>query len=150
MDKDQVLAWLGRRRAWRIVEGMARYGIYTDLRVFGVSMGTLLSLAKRIGKDHALAKALWESGWYEARMLAALVDDAHRVTRRQMNAWAGDFDNWAIYGMFPPVRPDTVRVNHGVVGRREARGTRRCRLPEQQRLSHSPEPWLTSLLRRAR
>ena len=59
-------------------------------------MGTLLSLAKRIGKDHALATALWESGWYEARMLAALVDDAHRVTRRQMNAWAGDFDNWAI------------------------------------------------------
>jgi hypothetical protein len=96
MDKDQVLAWLGRRRAWRIVEGMARYGIYTELRAFGVSMGTLLSLAKRIGKDHALATALWESGWYEARMLAALVDDAHRVTRRQMNAWAGDFDNWAI------------------------------------------------------
>jgi 3-methyladenine DNA glycosylase AlkD len=93
---DKVLGWLERRGTRRIVEGMARYGIYTELRVFGASMGTLLSLAKGIGKDHALAAALWESGWYEARMLAALVDDPQRVTRRQMNAWAGDFDNWAI------------------------------------------------------
>lgn len=59
-------------------------------------MGTLLSLAKRLGKDHALATALWESGWYEARLLAALVDDPQLVTRRQMNAWAADFDNWAV------------------------------------------------------
>ena len=32
--------------------------------------------------------ALWESGWYEARLLAALVGDPARVTPRQMNAWA--------------------------------------------------------------
>jgi 3-methyladenine DNA glycosylase AlkD len=38
---------------------------------------------------------LWESGWFEARLLAALVDDPQRVTRRQMNAWAADFENWA-------------------------------------------------------
>jgi 3-methyladenine DNA glycosylase AlkD len=111
MGKDQVLAWLERRGTQRIVEGMARYGIHTELRVFGVSMGTLLSLAKRIGKDHALAAVLWESGWYEARMLAALVDDLQRVTRRQMNAWAGDFDNWTICERsVSSVRPDTVRV----------------------------------------
>jgi 3-methyladenine DNA glycosylase AlkD len=39
--------------------------------------------------------ALWESGWYEARLLAALVGDPERVTRRQMNAWAASFENWA-------------------------------------------------------
>jgi 3-methyladenine DNA glycosylase AlkD len=56
----------------------------------------MLKLAKRHGKDHALAAALWKSGWYEARMLAAMIDDPAQVTRQQMEAWARDFDNWGI------------------------------------------------------
>jgi 3-methyladenine DNA glycosylase AlkD len=52
-------------------------------------------MKKRLGTDHALATALWESGWYEARLLAAQVGDPQRVTARQMNAWAAGFENWA-------------------------------------------------------
>jgi 3-methyladenine DNA glycosylase AlkD len=48
-----------------------------------------------LGKDHALAAALWKSGWFEARMVAALIDEPAKVTRAQMNAWAVDFENWA-------------------------------------------------------
>jgi 3-methyladenine DNA glycosylase AlkD len=88
------MQWLERQGSRRNVEGMARYGIVAQ-RAFGVSMGTLQSLSKRLGKDHALSLALWESGWYEARLLAALVGDPDRVTRRQMNAWAASFENWA-------------------------------------------------------
>jgi 3-methyladenine DNA glycosylase AlkD len=73
---------------------MARYGIVAD-RAFGVPMRTLLSLKKQVGIDHALALALWQSGWYEARLLAALIGDPAKVTRRQMNAWATSFENWA-------------------------------------------------------
>jgi 3-methyladenine DNA glycosylase AlkD len=94
MDTKEVLAWLERQGTQRTVKEMARYGIEAE-RAFGVPMGTLLSLRKRLGKDHALATALWESGWYEARLLAALVGDPQRVTRRQMNAWAAGFENWA-------------------------------------------------------
>lgn len=32
----------------------------------------------------------------EARILAALIDDPASVGRRQMDAWAHDFDNWAV------------------------------------------------------
>ena len=74
---------------------MARYGLPSD-RAFGVTVGAMQAMAKRIGKDHDLAEALWASGWYDARMMAAFVDDPRRVTRRQMNAWAADFDNWGI------------------------------------------------------
>ena len=94
MNVNEVLTWLERRGTRRTVLGMARYGIEAE-RAFGVPMGTLLSLRKRLGKDHALSVALWESGWYEARLLAALVGDPKRVTRRQMNAWAAGFENWA-------------------------------------------------------
>jgi 3-methyladenine DNA glycosylase AlkD len=93
MNKNEVLTWLERRGTRRTVEEMARYGIEAK-RAFGVTMGTLLTLRRRLGKDHALAEALWASGWYEARLLAALVGDPQRVTRRQMNAWAAGFENW--------------------------------------------------------
>jgi 3-methyladenine DNA glycosylase AlkD len=53
-------------------------------------------MGKDIGRDHRLALALWKSGWYEARMLTAFVDDPARVTPAQMDRWAKDFDNWAI------------------------------------------------------
>jgi 3-methyladenine DNA glycosylase AlkD len=72
---------------------LPRYGIEAA-RAFGVPMGTLLKLQKRLGTDHELSLALWESGWYEARLLAALVGDPQRVTRRQMDAWAAGFENW--------------------------------------------------------
>ena len=74
---------------------MARYAIPSD-KAFGVSVGTIQQLAKRLGHDHGLAEALWKSGWYEARMLAALVDEPARVTMAQMDRWCRDFDNWAI------------------------------------------------------
>jgi 3-methyladenine DNA glycosylase AlkD len=95
LNKDEVLRWLERKGTRLNVEGMARYGIHTD-RAFGVSMDTMQPLAKQLGTHHALATTLWKSGWHEARILAALVDDPRHVTRRQMNAWAADFDNWAI------------------------------------------------------
>jgi 3-methyladenine DNA glycosylase AlkD len=94
MDADDVLAWLGRRGTRRNVDGMAHYGIVAR-RAFGVSMGTIRSLASRIGRDHALAAALWKTGWHEARMLATLVADPARVTPAQMDAWAASFENWA-------------------------------------------------------
>ena len=94
MDTNEVLRWLERQGTRRTIDEMARYGIEAE-RAFGVPMGTLLSLRKRLGQDHALSLALWDTGWYEARLLAALVGDPQRVTRRQMNAWAAGFENWA-------------------------------------------------------
>lgn len=76
---------------------MARYGIRVpDGKVFGVSMATMQSLAKRLGKDHALAAALWKTGWYEARILTSFVDDPAEVTPAQMDRWCRAFENWAL------------------------------------------------------
>lgn len=93
MTKEEVLTWLERRGTRRTLDGMARYGIVAE-HAFGVTMGTLLSLSKRLGKDHHLATELWASGWYEARLLASLIGEPERVTLRQMNAWAASFENW--------------------------------------------------------
>jgi 3-methyladenine DNA glycosylase AlkD len=94
-DLDGVLAWLERTGTKKGRDGMARYGIPSD-HAFGVGVGATKAYAKRIGKDHALAQALWQSGWYEARLLAAFIDDPQAVTSKQMDAWVNDFDSWAI------------------------------------------------------
>jgi 3-methyladenine DNA glycosylase AlkD len=73
--------------------GMAGYGINTG-RAFGVSMVALSLIAKRHRRDHALALALWKTGWHEARIFAVLVDDPKSVTPAQMDRWAADFDSW--------------------------------------------------------
>lgn len=76
-------------------EGMARFGI-TSKKVFGVGATPLRTLAKRIGKNNALAGQLWKSGYLEARILASLIDDPAKVTPAQMDRWVKDFDNWAV------------------------------------------------------
>lgn len=94
MTTAQVVAWLRKRGTRRHVQAQARYGIMAK-RPLGVRMATLLVMKKKLGRDHALSLALWKSGWYEARLLAALVGDPRRVTSRQMDAWARGFENWA-------------------------------------------------------
>ena len=95
MNSTEAVAWLKSHGTRRTREGMARYAIPSD-HAFGVTVADIRVLAKRIGPDHKLATALWDTGWYEARMLTAFVAEPARVTAAQMDRWARDFDNWAI------------------------------------------------------
>jgi 3-methyladenine DNA glycosylase AlkD len=94
-DVEDVLAALKAKATQRTRDGMARYGIPAD-HAWGVTVAHIRQLAKDLGHDHELAAALWASGVYEARMLAAFVDDPARVTVAQMDRWCRDFDNWAV------------------------------------------------------
>jgi 3-methyladenine DNA glycosylase AlkD len=91
----EALAWLERNGTKRDREGLKRYGIIAP-KAYGVSVAKIQQLAKRLGRDHDLAIALWKTGWYEARMLTSFVDDPAQVTPAQMDRWAKDFDNWGI------------------------------------------------------
>ncbi len=94
-DASAALAWLKKRGTRTNREGMARYGIVTP-HVLGVSVLDIRHLGTTLGRRHDLVQPLWASGWYEARMLVALVADPARITPAQMDRWARDFDNWAI------------------------------------------------------
>ncbi len=72
-----------------------RYGIHTD-RALGIPMRRLKEIAGQYAPNHELADGLWESGIYEARTVAAFVDDPASVDIAQMDRWCADFDNWAI------------------------------------------------------
>lgn len=74
---------------------LARFGIDAPTAL-GVSMANIQKLAKRLGRDHALAEELWATGVYEARLLCAFVEQPERVTAAQMERWCKQFDNWAV------------------------------------------------------
>ena len=99
MDVRDVIRELESLGSPDNVAGMARFGIVTE-KAFGVPAAEL----KRIGNEvkrsvedrHGFALKLWKTGIHEARGVAYMVDDPKRVTEEQMEAWAADFDNWAI------------------------------------------------------
>lgn len=97
IDKEVEAALDGlRKHATRATrDGMARYAIPSD-HAFGVAMRDIKALGKQIGHRHDLALALWDTGWYEARMLTSFVADPARLTSVQMDRWCKQFDNWAI------------------------------------------------------
>ena len=91
----ETIAWLKRTGTKATRDGMARYAIPSD-NAFGVTVTQLNGQAKRLGRNQELADALWDTGWYEARMLAPLVGEPLRVTPAGMDRWSRDFDSWAI------------------------------------------------------
>jgi 3-methyladenine DNA glycosylase AlkD len=95
VDFQSILTELESMKDDAAKEGMARYGITTD-KAWGISVAPLRSMAKRIGKDHELAARLWNHGWREARLLAAMVEDPARVTEKQMDKWARALDSWDV------------------------------------------------------
>jgi 3-methyladenine DNA glycosylase AlkD len=92
-----ALARLERLGSPKFREDMVkRYGITTRDKTLGVAMAQIQKLGKELGRNHDLAAALWRTRVYEGRMLAIYIEEPERVSAAQMEAWARDFDNWAI------------------------------------------------------
>ncbi|HRN50010.1 MAG TPA: DNA alkylation repair protein [Anaerolineales bacterium] len=92
---NAILKQLRSQGTDKNLAGMTRFGISTE-KAFGVPHPALHAIAKQHRRDHALAQELWASGYHEARLLAAFVDDPKQVTKTQMDAWVRDFNSWDI------------------------------------------------------
>ena len=64
----------------------ARHGAQEPM--FGVSFATLKTLVKRIGVDHELALALWETKNHDARVLALKIADPEKIAASDLDRWA--------------------------------------------------------------
>ena len=115
---DAVVRGLRRLGTAGVRQDMSkRYGITgpSAQTAFGVKMAAMQRVVKQLRTadapaNHALAQALWETGQYEARMVATLVDEPALVTAAQMDRWCRDSDNWAIvdtacFKLFDRVHP---------------------------------------------
>jgi len=93
-EVQSALKWLKSHSTKANRDGMARYAIPAE-HAYGVAMKDIKALGKTLGHNQALAAALWDTGVYEARMLASFVGDPAQLTGAQMDRWCKSFDNWA-------------------------------------------------------
>jgi 3-methyladenine DNA glycosylase AlkD len=92
-SRTSVLRELRRLANLKVRAKMAYFGVKVA-KAYGISQPVLHALARRIGKNHALAEQLWISGIHEARILATLIGEPDKVTATQMERWAQEFDSW--------------------------------------------------------
>ena len=92
---EEALTSLRAHQTQRDLDNLTRFGIAAT-NPLGVSMANIQKVARSLGRERALAAALWETEIYEARLLTAYVDDPEQVTSAQMDSWCRDFDNWGV------------------------------------------------------
>jgi 3-methyladenine DNA glycosylase AlkD len=73
--------------------GMARFGMNTERRL-GLAIPALRRLGRELGRDHALALALVDTGIPDAQILAAYIAEPAEFTVVQMNHWVARLDAW--------------------------------------------------------
>ena len=95
MTFDEIITYFEENKNENNIEGMKRFGIFAK-KVYGLSAPLIRSIAKKTGKDHSLALNLWDYGYHDTRILASLIDKPEFVSRKQMEKWASEFDNWAV------------------------------------------------------
>jgi 3-methyladenine DNA glycosylase AlkD len=64
---------------------LLKHGVREPL--FGVKIGDMRPIQKRIKKDYQLALDLYDTGIYDAMYLAGLIADDARMTPRDLNRW---------------------------------------------------------------
>ena len=69
---------------------------------FGVKVGDMKKIVKRVKVDHALALDLYATGNYDAMYLAGLIADDARMTKRDLQRWANQAIGGALAGSTVP------------------------------------------------
>jgi len=96
MTHTQIIAWLKKNKNPRNMEGMKRFGIRPNDKLYGISVTEIRKLAKQIGKDTALALNLWDGGIHEARILATIIAEPDKLRSSQLDKWVSELKSWDI------------------------------------------------------
>lgn len=87
MTVDAILQELQSLGTASVRKVLLNHGV--DEPCYGVKIGDLKKLEKRIKKDYRLTLDLWETGVHDARYLAGLIADDARMTTADLDRWAG-------------------------------------------------------------
>lgn len=92
---DLALALLRAEARPEALDAMAGFAL-TGAGRLGLAVPTMRALGKRLGTDHDLALALWDSGIPDAQILASLVADPGQMTAAQMDHWTQGMPAWDV------------------------------------------------------
>ena len=101
MNKTQVLALLKDNRNERGIANWEKGGHGVGgLKSFGIGLTVLRKLAKQVGRDPALARKLWETDVYDAKVLGLLIDDPKQLTVEQAEEQVEDLKGGMLAHVF--------------------------------------------------
>lgn len=84
MTKAEVIEFLEREQDARGIANWERHASKAGgLKSFGIGLTRLRKYAKTLGRDAKLAKALWKTKVYEAKVISLLIDDPKTMTIEQ-------------------------------------------------------------------
>lgn len=86
MDVAEVMAELKSLGSEQTLRTFRRHGANGEM--FGVKVGDLKKVLKRIKGNQELALELWETNNSDAMYLASLAADGSQMTQKQLNHWA--------------------------------------------------------------
>lgn len=85
MSVDEVMAYLEEKGCPTTKATFMRHGAPDSF--FGVKVGDLKVLQKKIKRDHSLALKLYETGNSDAMYLAGLICDPQAMTKKELDQW---------------------------------------------------------------
>jgi 3-methyladenine DNA glycosylase AlkD len=86
MTSKQVLDELKKMGSASIKKILLAHGAKEPL--YGVKIGDMKTLVKKIKKDYPLSKELYDSGVYDAMYMAALIADESKMNKKEIQGWA--------------------------------------------------------------
>lgn len=86
MTAKEILTQLEKMGSQQIRTIYLKHGVKETL--YGVKIGDMKPIQKKIKKDYALSLELFDSGVYDAMYLAGLIADEDKMSKKQINDWA--------------------------------------------------------------
>ena len=83
MNQEQVFELLAEHKNPRGIAHWAKVSNTYGLTSYGIDLTVQRKLAKKIGRNSALAQELWASNNYDAKVLGLLIDEPKKVTIEQ-------------------------------------------------------------------
>lgn len=83
MNVQQVFELLEQHQNPRGIEHWQKMDNTAGLTSYGTGLTVHRKLAKKIGRDHELALALWDTNNYDAKVIGLLIDEPKKITEQQ-------------------------------------------------------------------
>ena len=86
MTTEQVMKELEKKGSDSIKKILQNHGAKEP--IYGVKIGDLKVIQKKVKKDHELAMSLYNTGNYDAMYLAGLIADESKMSKKDIEQWA--------------------------------------------------------------
>src|SRR5437667_12466027 len=88
MTKTEVLSELSNMGSPAIKKVLATHGAREPF--FGVRVGDMKKIVKKVKKDHDLSLELYSTGNYDAMYLAGLIADEKKISKKDLDRWVSE------------------------------------------------------------